>query len=120
MLHEQQKVVKIIGELTMYFLRLGADQISSGITRKGDHVTITFRADYDPDNADRLQDLEKYLNMQKSDGFEDIYWGLAGSDDSGDTDELLLVGMMIDRAQIAIEDGAVSLTLYKNLGAGSD
>ena len=46
---------------------------------------------------------------------EDIYWELAGSGDPGETSQLLLVGMMIDRAEIEVRDRFVRLKLYKEL-----
>lgn len=115
MLHEQQKVVKILAELNSYFLALGADRISSSVVKDGTHGTITFRANYNPIYEDKLHDLEKCLNEQRNDSVEDIYWGLAGTGDPGNSSQLLLVGMMIDKAQIRMEDGFVDMTLYKEL-----
>lgn len=115
MYREQQMVVKIIAELNTYFLALGADHISSTVVKDGTHGTITFRANYNPDYAYKLQDLEKCLNEQKNDSYEDIFWGLAGTGEPGNSGQLLLVGMMIDKAQIRMEDGFVDMTLYKEL-----
>ncbi len=44
---------------------------------------------------------------------EDIYWELAGSGDPGETSQLLLVGMMIDRAEITILETCVKIRLYR-------
>lgn len=115
MTHEEKKVAKIIEELTMYFFAIGADKITSGI-EKGEHrAVITFTANYHPDYAERLDKLEEYLNEPKNDGIEDIYWELAGSGDPGETSQLLLVGMMIDKAEIEWEENLVRLRLYKEL-----
>ncbi len=115
MTHEEKKTAKIVEELTMFFFALGAGRITSKI-EKGDHrVRIFFEADYDPAFADKLEHLEPYLNGQKNDGMEDIYWELAGSGDPGETSQLLLVGMMIDSAEITIEKEYVRLELYKDL-----
>lgn len=59
--------------------------------------------------------MEKYLKEQKDDGVEDIYWELAGSGDPGESSQLLLVGLMIDKAQVNINDGVVELILSKKL-----
>ena len=115
MVHEKKKVVKIVEELTLYFFALGADRIQSGIEKKGKSVVITFRANYHPDYADQLTQLEKYLNCQKIDGMEDVYWVLGGSGEPGETSQLLLVGMMIDQAKIRLEEGEVYLELFKEL-----
>ena len=58
------------------------------------------------------------LNKEKNDGLEDIYWELAGSGDPGETSQLLLIGMMIDRAEIKIEETRVEVKLYKKFQEG--
>lgn len=115
MTHEEKKVAKIVEELTMFFFALGADHIESDISRQEEHVTISFCSNYLADYEDRIGSLEKYLNEPKNEGIEDIYWELAGSGDPGETSQLLLIGMMIDRAEITKEDGFVRLKLYKDL-----
>ena len=112
MFDEQRKAAKIVAELTMFFLSVGADDISSRIRKKDGQGILTFRANYRPEEEDRLKDLE-CLNEQRNDGIEDIYWELAGSGNFGETSQLHLVGMMVDRAEVGIEDGFVNLTLYK-------
>lgn len=115
MIHEEKKVGKIIEELTMYFFAVGADKINSGIEKDGNHVKITFRANYHADFEYKMDQLEEYLREPKNEGIEDIYWELAGSGDPGETSQLLLIGMMIDKAQIKRSEGEVELTLYKEL-----
>lgn len=113
MVHEEKKVAKIVEELTVYFFALGADTIESKIHRKGKQVIISFLANYRPEYGEQLHKLDEYLNGPKNDGIEDVYWELAGSGDPGETSQLLLVGMMIDKANIRLEDGYVLMELYK-------
>lgn len=115
MTHGEKKIAKIIEELTMYFFTVEADYIQSGIERNANQVKITFQANFNPEYHDRVLVLEKYLNEPKNEGMEDFYWELAGSGDPGETSQLLLVGMMIDKAEITIGDAEVSLVLYKEL-----
>ena len=115
MTHGEKKIAKIIEELTMYFFTMGSDRICSGIERDGNNVKITFSSNYDTVNQDRIHNLEKYLNEPKNEGMEDFYWELAGSGDPGESSQLLLVGMMIDQAEITIGESEVSLVLYKEL-----
>ncbi|MCI9338864.1 MAG: hypothetical protein HFH93_15305 [Lachnospiraceae bacterium] len=113
MLEEQRKLVRIIAELTMFFLEIGAEHISSNVDREGAEERISFRADYRPGCEDKLKEMQKCLSEQRNDGIEDIYWELAGSGNHGQTTQLMLVGMMIDRAEVSIGDGFVELTLHK-------
>lgn len=116
MFDEQRKAAKIVAELTMFFLSVGADDISSSLKRDGKQCIITFRANYSPEDADKLEEL-KALEEQRNNGIEDIYWELAGSGNFGETSQLYLVGMMVDKAEISMEDGFVNLKLCKEMPA---
>lgn len=115
MIHEEKKIGKIVEELTMYFFSIGADNVYSHIEKQGQQVIISFEGNYAPEYAENVQCLHKYLDEPKNEGMEDIYWELAGSGDPGEGSQLLLIGVMIDKAEILIEDNYVQLKLYKEL-----
>lgn len=115
MVHEEKKVGKIIEELTMFFFAIGADKIQSGIEKSDKQVVVDFKANYDPAYADRVERLNQFLNEEKNEGMEDIYWELAGSGDPGETSQLLLVGMMVDKADVCVRETEVELRLYKEM-----
>lgn len=115
MMHEEKKVAKIIEELTMFFFAIGADKIESGIEKKDKDVTIHFHSNFDPSYSDRVKGLHQFFNEEKNEGMEDIYWELAGSGDPGESSQILLVGMMVDKADVCVGVDEVELTLYKAL-----
>lgn len=115
MIHEEKKIAKIVEELTIFFFAIGADSIQSSIERESKNAVITFKSNYFPEYKKKLHSLNDYLNCPKNDGIEDVYWELAGSGDPGETSQLLLVGMMIDKAEILMEESFVYLKLYKGL-----
>lgn len=115
MVHEEKKIGKIVEELTMFFFAVGAQNISSAIERHGNEVKVTFRADYLPEYEWSLDNLEKCLEEPKNEGMEDMYWELAGSGDPGESSQLLLIGMMIDRHEFTKSENEVELVLYKQL-----
>ena len=115
MTHEEKKIGKIVEELTMYFFGIGADHIRSQIDRDGMNVIITMECDYLPEYGEELRRLPEFLNEPKDDSVEDIYWELAGSGDPGESSQLLLLGMMLDKAEVNIGEEKVSLKLYKEL-----
>ncbi len=118
MTHEEKKTARIVEELTMFFFTLEATRIDTRIERQTEQVTIAMQADFNPAYADKLTDLNHYLNGQKNDGMGDIYWELAGSGDPGETTQLLLIGMMIDYAEIDLAADHVKLTLHRQLPRG--
>lgn len=113
MTHEEKKTAKIVEELTMFFFTLEASYVESRIEKQSRQTIISMEADYNPAYADKLAYLNQYLNGKKNDGMEDIYWELAGSGDPGETSQLLLVGMMIDRAEITVMETCVKIRLYR-------
>lgn len=115
MTHEEKKIGKIVEELTMFFFSVGAEHIQTGIDRQGNQVKITMESDYTHDCEYGLHRLKEYLNEPKNAGVEDIYWELAGSGDPGESSQLLLVGMMLDKAVVEITPQKVKLELYKEL-----
>lgn len=117
MRHNGKKVVKIVEELTMYFISVEADNIESSLKREENQYVIRFHSTYNPEFRNNLDSLEKYLNQPRNEAMEDIYWELAGSGDPGEASQLLLVGMMIDRADVIIheEENRIEVTLYRQI-----
>jgi len=113
MIHEEKKTTKIIEELTMYFLSVGATEINTGLKKEEQRAIITFESDYHPDYEENLDSLEKYLKEPKNEEMEDIYWELAGSGDPGESSQLLLIGLMTDDVKIERKDGRIFITLTK-------
>ena len=114
MIHQEKKVGKIIEELTMYFFSIGADKISSIIEKSEAGVKITFHSNYSLEYEENIEYLEECLNVEKNEGMEDIYWGLTGSGDPGESSQLMLVGNMIDSHEIQLYGNEIELVLYKN------
>ena len=115
MIHERKKVAKIVEELTIFFFSMGATKMNSGIEYDGNAANITFTSNFLPENKEKVADLEKYFNEPKNAGMEDIYWELAGSGDPGEPGQLLLLGMMVDQAEVKVGETTAELKLYKNL-----
>jgi hypothetical protein len=117
MRHTGKKIVKIVEELTMYFISIESDKIESSIQREENQYIIRFHSIFNPEYRENLNSLEKYLNTPRNEAMEDLYWELAGSGDPGETSQLLLVGMMIDQADIFIHDNenSIDVTLYRKI-----
>lgn len=115
MLYEEKKAAKIVEELTVFFLGAGATKMSSSMRREEGKMHITFTSNYAPECGHRLEAMEDFLRSPKNDGIEDIYWELAGTGDPGETSQLLLIGMMVDEAEVIKEADEVTIRLCKAL-----
>lgn len=118
MIHERKKVAKIVEELTIFFFSVGATKMTSAIEYDGTTANVTFVSDFEPENKEKVLELEKYFHEPKNAGMEDIYWGLAGSGDPGEPGQLLLIGMMVDRAEVKVSEKTAEVKLYKELIEG--
>lgn len=115
MSHTEKKLASIMEQLTKFFFSVGAKDIRSGIHVEDRSVEIEFTADYQREYSDRIDSLEKYFNEPKNEAIEDFYWELTGTGDPGESSQLLVVGMMIDKADVEIGEDQVRLKLYKKL-----
>lgn len=114
MLYEKKKLTKIIEELTMFFFSIGGNDITSRIEEASSIATITFTSNYDPALAHKLEALTDFLNRERNDSIEDVYWELAGLGDTDNTSQLLLIGVMVDKAFITIDEQYVTIVLEKS------
>lgn len=115
MMHNEKKLANIVEELTMFFFTIGAAKVQSSIWIEEDQGCIELTSDYKAEYRDRLDSLEEYFNEPKNEGLVDFYWELAGSGDPGEANQLLLVGMMIDKAEVEISDDKATVRLYRKL-----
>lgn len=115
MSHNEKKLANIIEELTMFFFSVGAKDIRSGIHVEDQSAKIEFIADYQSEYSEKLDSLAKYFNEPKNEALEDFYWELTGTGDPGESSQLLMVGMMIDKADVEIGENQVKIVLYKEL-----
>ena len=110
----QEKMGRILDELYTALFAAGAHDISMNIKRWNDGLSICLHADYDPSMECKIQDLARFLQPEvKNNAFEETYWALVGCDRTGEDSELMLVGQMIDSADIFIEPYMVHLVLFK-------
>lgn len=115
MTHEKKKLSKITEELTMFFFSIGGNDITFNIKYSKTEAVLTFESNYDPKFSHKLESMNRLLNSEHDDGVEDVYWELVGSGEPGESSQLLLVGMMVDKAEVLIDESRVKITMYKKL-----
>lgn len=117
MSHNEKKFAYIIEELTMFFFSLGARDIHSAIHVENRCAELEITSDYQEKYRERLDALVKYFNEPKNEALEDFYWELAGTGDPGESSQLLLIGMMVDKADVEIGENQVKVRVQKKLGS---
>lgn len=115
MSHNEKKLANIIEELTMFFFSLGARDIHSAIHVENHCAELEITSDYQEKYRERLDALVKYFNEPKNEALEDFYWELAGTGDPGESSQLLLIGMMVDEADVEIGEDQVKVRVQKKL-----
>lgn len=102
MRHEAKKIAQIVSEILTLFLLNGAENIDIKVNtkistneRNTEIIIIQYECDYE---EEFIQKIEYNLNTQRQYEIEGYYWQLVGEDDS--SDELHLVGAMVDEANV--------------------
>ncbi len=98
MQHEVKKITLIINELIAMMLINGAEEIDVNIKRVGDvsEIILVHRnCKYSEDFIDKMR---YNLKTQRQSEVEGYYWQLVGDDET--SEELHLVGAMIDEAEV--------------------
>ncbi len=112
--HTKKKIARIVDELITFFYSVGGSDFDIKIREDEEQHAIFFCSDYKKEYMPEIKQLCNYLNQGRSPSIEESYWGLAGGSDMGAESELLLIGAMIDHADIKVEDERITFYLYRN------
>ena len=107
----KKKTIKLTNELMGYCFNAGIRKLCVDIDNQVDRVIITIQGRTPKDIEDEIHELRILLNSQKEPQMEEYYWELMGETDH--TQELSLVGMIIDRAEIYYRDRMLEMRIHK-------
>ncbi len=113
MLYTKKKVTTIVDELTTFFFSVGGSDMVVKIKQTPKGFEIFFASDFDVKMHRAVEHLEQNLTRGRAPEIEESYWGLTGSGNYQDENELILVGAMIDSAEVHICEGYVTLNLFR-------
>ncbi|HRX26242.1 MAG TPA: hypothetical protein P5219_05485 [Aminivibrio sp.] len=113
MVHEHERVVRLVSELQNFLFSMGAVEIRTEILETTDRFNVFIKGNTRGNICTKLEKLRKLLKMPRQTSMEEELWLLAGSVDY-DT-ELSLVGMMTDSAEVRCdgEAGVVEIELMR-------
>lgn len=106
-----KKISKMVDELTTFFLEHQAKSLDIKIDNLVDREVITVEAVALDDMALCIKRLQRFLSYPRELEMEEYYWELAGETDS--SEELGLVGTMIDEANIGYDEEKIQLELIR-------
>lgn len=110
----RQKVSRILDELYTALFIAGAQDISIKIKRWDDGLSIAMESDYCPESRHKIEHLSRFLKPEvRNAALEETYWALVGSDRTGEDSELMLVGQMLDSADVFIYPEKIRMVLFK-------
>lgn len=105
------KSIKLISELADFVFDAGAGEFVVNYKEEGQETKITIESNIKNLNPSYLETLEG-LNTERQSEVEEYYWELVG--ESNTSQELTLVGMMIDKAEYSYENDLLKITVYRH------
>ena len=109
---EFEKNMLIASELLSYSHLKGASEYHLDVKVTKEGTVFIIKAFPTSISEDDMNLLLKRLNAPRQREMEQNYWSLSG--ESEITSELLLVGMMIDEAEVRHEDGMLTIQLKRS------
>jgi hypothetical protein len=113
-MYENKKISKIVDEAVTYLLGREATYVGVSIEKGSDKVIITLVAENVNISKEALKDLKDYLNSTHREAeTEEYYWYLAG--EGRKSEEMSLVAIMVDEAQIYCDDKRLKMVFLRKL-----
>lgn len=114
MKHELKKVMKIVDEvMTCCMYRYEASRAEVAVQKSPKAYTLRFQFVGVALSPQELDELKERLSDERNPELEDYYWQLAGEVEN--SNELALVALMSDEAEVSYEDGTLRLVIIRKL-----
>ena len=110
-MRSKKKTIKIISELIGFCYDSGIKDINVDIKREKKEVTITIIGKTKKDIGEKVDGLRRMLNTPLEPQMEEYYFELVG--ETGHAEELSLVGMIIDKAEVYYTKDRLEIRVYK-------
>lgn len=111
MKHKFEKNLRIINEMMTYMYKLGTKNININYKEENSLTIFNITGNIESIPEKKLSDLKEKLNTDRIHEIEEYYWHLGGESEIGE--ELSLIGMMIDDANISFEDNVLSIVIHR-------
>jgi len=109
---EFEKKMHIVSDMLSYCHLKGATEYHIDMIYENGSCMMKIKASPVNITGDSLEKLNKRLNAPRNAEIEHGYWGLTGESES--FSELMLVGMMIDEAEVEYEGDVLTITIKRH------
>ena len=113
MKHNKKKLLIIVEELMMCFLKLGCTGINVDFNMEGQECVVRIWGKYDPIYREHVQKLENNLNCGRNIELEECYWSITGCGEINQGSELYVVGSMLDKCTVLYDDENLEVLAYR-------
>ena len=111
--HEIKKIARIVDEIVTHFLySLESSRFELTYSEEEDTFVLAFTFHGVQLTSDAIAHLRKQLKENRQPELEDYYWQLMG--ETEEDNELMLVSMMVDEAELDYEGGTIRLCLRRH------
>lgn len=113
MTYEKQKIARIANALVEYFLSHNAKGLTLSILEDEKQISILLQIVHVTLSDKSMDELKHYLYMERQEEMEEYYWHLLGND--SETEEISLIGMMVDEATVTSDPPSLTIELIRYL-----
>lgn len=113
MTYEKQKIARIANALVEYFLSHNAKGLTLSILEDEKQISILLQIGQVTLSNKSMDELKHYLYMERQEEMEEYYWHLLGND--SETEEISLIGMMVDEATVTSVPPSLTIELIRYL-----
>lgn len=114
MKHNKKKILIILDELMMLFLRLGCKHIQTSVSLENEKSIICIEGYYDKKHKDELAKLEDILTGGRCIETEEYYWSISGVGELNQGSELYVISSMLDECMVFHDDEFLKITATRN------
>ncbi len=106
-----KKSIKLVNELMNFYFSVGIKSVQVKVEHDKRKTEICITGEIEDISLKQLEDLEMSLNTAREKQVEEYYWELAG--ENNQSQELSLVGMMIDKAEVNYENNELMIKIAR-------
>lgn len=106
-----EKNIRILDELITYFNKQGNTEFHIDMKKEDEQHYFCISGFVEHLTQEEVKSLEEVLNMPRQHEIEEYYWQLGG--EISFDNELTLVGMMIDKANVTYEDKILTISVIR-------